>query len=334
MTARGRIAVVAHSGKTLGGGLPELRRRLADARQPRLLWYEVNKSRKAPKAVRRAVKKGAKLIFVWGGDGMVQRCIDALAGTKHVDLAIVPAGTANLLAKNLGIPRNVAGAVQIGLHGARRTLDVGRVNGERFAVMAGTGFDAVMIRDADATGKKRLGRVAYLRAAAKAMKARPVRMTVRVDGARWFEGEASAALLGNVGRVTADLPVFPDASAEDGVLEVGVVTARSAWQWLRVLSSAARGRADRSPFVKLTRGKKIVVDLARKRPYELDGGLRPPAKRLKIRVKPAAITLRVPSKRRATRRRAQRAPERGAPSGGAPPLVGTSDERVGGESKF
>jgi len=334
MVSRERVAVVAHRGKTLGGGLPELRRRLAGARRSRLLWYEVDKSRKARKAVRRAVKKGAKLIFVWGGDGMVQRCIDALAGTKHVELAIVPAGTANLLARNLGIPRNVARAVEIGLHGARRRLDVGRVNGERFAVMAGTGFDAVMIRDADGAGKKRLGRVAYLRAAAKAMKARPVRMTVRVDGARWFEGDASAALFGNVGRVTGDLPVFPDASPEDGALEVGVVTARSAWQWLRVLSSAARGRVDRSPFVKLTRGKKIAVDLARKRPYELDGGLRPSAKRLKIRVKPGAVTVRVPAKRSSARRRARRAPERRAAPAGAPPLEGTSDERVSRESEF
>jgi len=68
MAARGRIAVVAHSGKTFGGGLRELRRRLADDGHARLLWYEVPKSRKARKAVRRAVREGAKLIFVWGGD--------------------------------------------------------------------------------------------------------------------------------------------------------------------------------------------------------------------------------------------------------------------------
>jgi YegS/Rv2252/BmrU family lipid kinase len=303
MAAGRPIAVVAHGGKTLGGGLPELRRRLTGARRARLLWYEVDKSREAPKAVRRARRKGARLIFVWGGDGMVQRCVDALAGRRNVELAIVPAGTGNLLATNLGIPRDLARAVDIGLHGARRRFDVGRVNGERFAVMAGTGLDATMIRDADAAGKKRWGRVAYLRAAVKGMKRRAVRMTVRVDGARWFEGKATAALLGNVGRVTGGLAVFPDASPDDGVLEVGVVTADSVWQWLRVLSSAAGGRVSRSPFVKVTRGKKVVVDLARKCPYEIDGGLRPSAKRLKVRVKPAAIILRVPTTRAAARSR-------------------------------
>ena len=63
------VAVVVHTGKTLGDGLGELRRVLADAGHPKLIWYEVPKSRKAGKAVRNAVKKGAGLVFVWGGDG-------------------------------------------------------------------------------------------------------------------------------------------------------------------------------------------------------------------------------------------------------------------------
>ena len=86
--AQRNVAVVAHSGKRLGGGLTELRRVLGRVGYPRPIWYGVPKSSKAPKAVRRAVKQGARLIFVWGGDGMVQRCIDALAGKKKVELAI------------------------------------------------------------------------------------------------------------------------------------------------------------------------------------------------------------------------------------------------------
>jgi diacylglycerol kinase (ATP) len=299
--ARREVAVVAHSGKRLGGGLSELRRALQQAGYPKPIWREVSKSRKAPKAVRRAVKKGARLIFVWGGDGMVQRCIDALAGTKKVELAILPAGTANLLATNLGIPKQIAKAVNIGLHGAQRTLDVGVVNGERFAVMAGAGFDAIMIRNADATKKARLGRLAYLRSGVRAMRAPAVPMTVRVDGATWFKGKASAVLFGNVGTVTGGLKLFPDASDHDGLLEVGVVTARSVGQWLRVLSRVARGRPEGSPFVEMTRGEKIVVRLSRKLAYEADGGVRPPAKRLKVRVKSRAITVRAPARARAPR---------------------------------
>jgi len=292
--ARKIVAVVAHSGKTLGGGLIELRRVLARAGYPKPIWREVSKSRQAPKAVRRVVKQGARLIFVWGGDGMVQRCVDALAGKKDVELAILPAGTANLLATNLGIPKQIAQAVKIGLHGARRALDAGIVNGERFAVMAGAGFDAIMMRNVDGARKKRLGRLAYFRGGVQAMRAPAVATTVRVDGATWFKGKASAVLFGNVGTVTGGLKLFPDASARDGILEVGVVTARIVGQWLRVLSRVARGRPERSPFVEMTRGKKIVVRLSRKLAYELDGGVRPPAKRLKVRAEADAVTVRAP----------------------------------------
>jgi diacylglycerol kinase (ATP) len=274
---------------------------LAAAGHPRPIWYEVPKSRKAPDAVHRAVKKGAKLIFVWGGDGMVQRCIDALAGHKKVEIAILPAGTGNLLARNLGIPRHIGKAVRIGLHGARRRLDVGAINGERFAVMAGTGFDAIMVGEADAAGKKRLGRLAYVRSAVKAMKAAIVQMTVRVDGTVWFKGKASAALVGNVGMLATGLTVFPDASSSDGMLEVGVVTAKGVWQWARVLSQVARKQPERSPFVEMTRGKKIEIELARKMVYQLDGGVRPPARRMKVRVKADAITVCAPPARATAR---------------------------------
>jgi Diacylglycerol kinase catalytic domain len=74
-------------------------------------------------------------MFVWGGDGTVQRCIDAVAGSDTA-VAILPAGTANLLATNLQIPADLAEAVRIGLHGYHRRIDTGSVNGEHFAVMA------------------------------------------------------------------------------------------------------------------------------------------------------------------------------------------------------
>ena len=98
-------------------------------------------------------------MFVWGGDGTVQRCIDAVADTDTA-VAILPVGTANLLAANLSVPHDLTQAVRVGLHGDRRRLDTGSVNGERFAVMAGAGFDARMISDADRGVKDRLGRAA------------------------------------------------------------------------------------------------------------------------------------------------------------------------------
>ncbi|MCA1842972.1 MAG: diacylglycerol kinase family lipid kinase, partial [Actinobacteria bacterium] len=143
-----KVAVIAHRRKSLDGGLPELRRALGAAGITEPAWFEVPKSKKAPKQARKALKQGAELILVWGGDGMVQRCIDTIAGSD-VAIGIIPAGTANLLAKNLGIPHDLATALEIALGGQSRRLDVGLVNGEHFAVMAGAGFDARMIEDAD-----------------------------------------------------------------------------------------------------------------------------------------------------------------------------------------
>ncbi|GAA3465622.1 diacylglycerol/lipid kinase family protein [Nonomuraea roseola] len=119
------VAVVAHRKKTLGAGLDRLRTLITEQDVGDLLWFEVPKSKKAPKKVRKALKKGADLVFVWGGDGMVQRCADELA-TSGVPMAILPAGTANLFANNLGIPIDLEEAVRIGFHGRRGEARPGR----------------------------------------------------------------------------------------------------------------------------------------------------------------------------------------------------------------
>jgi YegS/Rv2252/BmrU family lipid kinase len=287
------VAVVAHARKRLGGGLTELRRLLADAGFDDPAWFEVPKSKFAPDCVREAIDGGADLVFVWGGDGMVQRCIDAV-GDAPVALAILPAGTGNLLAHNLGVPIDLAQAVDVGLHGARRTIDVGTVNGERFAVMAGTGLDALMIRDADRSLKDRFGRAAYVWTGARNIRFEPFEARVDVDGRRWFEGKAGCVLVGNVSKVFGGIEAFDDASPEDGRFELGVVTAKGVLQWVRALARTAVGSADKSKFVRTTKARKIRVRLDRKLPYELDGGDQKPKKQLKIKVQPAAVTVCVP----------------------------------------
>jgi len=289
-----KVAVIAHSGKTLGGGLPELRRVLESAGVDDPFWCEVPKSRKAPAQVRRALDEGAELIIAWGGDGMVQRCIDVLAGTG-VTLAIIPAGTANLFATGLGIPNDLQQAVAIGLHGAHRTLDVGRFNGERFAVMAGAGFDAAMIRDAGEGGlKERLGRVAYVWTGSKNLRSKPFRADIKVDGVDWYNGKASCILLGNVGKLFGGVEAFEDARPDDGKLELGVVTAEGLLEWGRILARTAAGSAGASPFVQTTKASSVKVKLNRKVLYELDGGDRMKTKAFKVKVEPRAITVCVP----------------------------------------
>ncbi len=289
----GTVAVVAHQKKSLGGGLDELRRLLADEGVDKLLWYEVPKSKKAPKKARKALKEGAELVVVWGGDGMVQRCVDALAGSG-VTMAIIPAGTANLFARNLDIPEDLPEAVRIAFHGESRKLDLGKVNGEHFAVMAGLGFDAEMIKDADRGLKDRLGRAAYVWTGLRHVRGELVRMEVKLDGVTWFEGEASCLLMGNVGTITGGIEAFDDARPDDGWLEIGVTTAKGPIQWARVLGRMSAGRSDESPFVRMTRARKVSVKLDAPMSYELDGGEKGTVTELKAKVVPAGITVRVP----------------------------------------
>jgi diacylglycerol kinase (ATP) len=287
-----KVAVVAHAGKTLGGGLPELRRTLAEAGVPEPLWIEVPKAKRAPAAIKRVLEDGAELILAWGGDGMVRRCVNALGDTQ-VPLAIVPAGTSNLFATNLGIERDIAAAVQVALLGERRRLDVGRFEGERFAVMAGAGFDAAMIKGADEL-KDRLGRGAYVLGGATKLNTPSFEAKIKIDGTRWYKGPASCILVGNVGDLFGGIEMFADARPDDGLLDIGVLTSEGPVQLLRAATRTALGNAEKSPFVRITQGRKVRVKLDRKVPYELDGGDRTEVKSFKVDVEPGAITVCVP----------------------------------------
>ena len=185
--------------------------------------------------------------------------------------------------------------MRIGLHGDRRRLDTGSVNGEHFTVMAGAGFDARMIADADRGLKDRLGRAAYLYTGIKNLGARRVKATVEVDGERFFKGRVSCVLAGNVGTILGGIEAFPEARPDDGLLELGVVTAKNPVEWARTFGRLALGRAEDSPFVEITRGTKFRIRFDRKIPYELDGGARPARQELRIKARPGSITICVPA---------------------------------------
>ncbi|MEV0347068.1 diacylglycerol kinase family protein [Nonomuraea sp. NPDC050680] len=310
------VAVVAHRKKTLGAGLDRLRVLITEEDVGELLWYEVPKSKKARKKVREALKRGADLVFVWGGDGMVQRCADVMAGSG-VPMAVLPAGTGNLFANNIGIPIDLEEAVRIGFHGRREKLDLGVLNGEHFAVMAGAGFEAEMIADADRQAKERLGKLSYVKAAVRHVGGPLVPMEIKIDGTTWFDGEASCLLLGNVSTIAGGIEAFDDARPDDGWLDVGVSTAQGPVQWARVIGRMATGRSDDSPFVRITRARKVSARFGAPLTYELDGGDREATTCLKAKAVPGALTICLPPDEHPGERSDERSGER---------LGGRSDE--------
>ena len=240
-----------------------------------------------PGQTRQAVEDGATTVVACGGDGTIRACIEPLLDTAAA-LDMVPLGTGNLLAANLAVPSGLEAAPTAGQR-PKKTIDVGIVNGEPFAVMAGSGFDAVMIRDADDEMKSRFGTVAYLVSAAKHLGDALHTTTVVVDDERWFSGRTSMVLVGNHGVVSGGLKLFPDASADDGKLDVAVLSAKSLRDWGSVLWRLLREKPQRSELVQRTQAETIVVTTKKPRPYELDGEDRPPTKTLSFSIRPQSL---------------------------------------------
>ena len=91
------------------------------------------------------------------------------------------------------------------------------------------------------------------------------------------------------------LEAFPEAQPDDGLLELGLVTAKNPSQWARTFARLALGQAEKSPFVDVTRGQKFKIQFDRKVPYELDGGAPSAVRELRIKVRPGSITICVPA---------------------------------------
>ena len=244
---------------------------------------------------RNAAESGADVVVACGGDGTVRACIEGIVDSSTA-LAIIPTGTGNLLATNLGIFEEVKaddsdGTDVVG-HGVRR-IDIGRVNGEAFAVMAGSGFDALMIRDANPAVKRRLGVGAYVLSAIRNLRSGMVGTSVVVDDAEWFQGRTVMTLVGNFGSITGGMEIFPDADPADGLLDVGVVGCQPSHRLgVHRLPTDPWPSAEPEPGATPS-GRSIVIRTSSPRPYELDGEERPPTGVLHLSVEPSALTVRV-----------------------------------------
>jgi diacylglycerol kinase family enzyme len=197
---------------------------------------------------REAVAAGAGLVLVAGGDGTVRAAAQGLAGSG-VPLGILPQGTGNLLARNLEIPHDDAdAALDVALTGADRTLDLGRLDdGTMFAVMAGTGFDARMMREAPEGLKGVLGWPAYIVGGARGLRRSRVHVQVALDDEPPRAAVVRSVLVGNVGQLQGGLELLPDAAPDDGVLDIALVAPRNPKDWVVLIGRALtrRHRPDR-----------------------------------------------------------------------------------------
>ncbi|WP_062521365.1 diacylglycerol kinase family protein [Demequina silvatica] len=237
------------------------------------MWLETREDDPGDGMAREALAKNVDLVLVAGGDGTVRAVCAAMAGSG-VPVAVVPAGTGNLLGRNLGIPLDEDDALDVALHGTPRAIDmirwsVGDESAE-FAVMAGVGLDAQIMRDTDPRLKKLVKGGAYVVAGIRQVGAEAFRAKVTVDGRQVHDGRAVMTLVGNVGRLQGGINLLPDAEAGDGRLHVLVASGDGVQGMvMRLLGSLAR-RGGRSPM-RRTAGRRVEVELDREVPFQIDG---------------------------------------------------------------
>jgi YegS/Rv2252/BmrU family lipid kinase len=257
------------------------------------LWLETTVEDPGTGQARAAVAAQVDLLLVSGGDGTITACATALAGSG-IPLAVLPAGTGNLLARNLRLPLELDQALLVALTGTSRQLDVGCANGRAFLVMAGVGFDARMMDGASEPLKQRMGWAAYVLSALGHLQDRPVRVTLRADGARPLRRRASAVIIGNVGSLQAGVPLLPDADPGDGLLDAVVLTARGLAAWLELAAHVLTRQRATSRLARI-RFRELQVDVARAQPWQIDGEVIGRTQNLKVSVAEGKLLVRVPA---------------------------------------
>lgn len=237
------------------------------------------------------------MVFTLGGDGTAMEVAGALAGSG-IPIGVLAGGTGNLLGRALGIPRRVDRAVAALLHGDVRQLDLGVVQGRRFAVAAGVGIDAAMVEETPAWLKRRLGVLAYTLIATKAalrgvLLRRFFLARIEVDG-EVIERRASAVLFANFGAILENRIAFgPNIAADDGMIDCCIFSPRHLGDALRIVWRVTRQdfRPDRS--ILFRKGTRFLITTDPVLTMQADGELlgQTPAE---VTVEPLAARLLVP----------------------------------------
>ncbi|MGN6326982.1 diacylglycerol/lipid kinase family protein [Pseudolysinimonas sp.] len=284
------------------------------------LWLETTEEDPGVGQARQAVADGADVVLAAGGDGTVRAVAEGLRGSG-VALALLPAGTGNLLARNLDmILTHMADSVDLAFGGRDRTIDVGVVEFDRadgsteehsFLVMAGFGLDAKMIANARPELKARLGWIAYVDAIARALRdTGRVRMRVRVDGGEERSASVHTLIAGNCGALPGNVLLLPDAEIDDGLFDIVTFRPEGFLGWVQiwakitwengVLRRSSVGRKLRSNdrqvrALRYYRAKELDVQLERAEQFELDGDPFGEVTAFRLRVDHDSLTVRVPA---------------------------------------
>ena len=328
-------------GGTLGAGMPTvsfvvngslarvsgrfvpLCREIATLRGWRAEFHVTDKAETGVAAARSAAVGGADLVVAVGGDGTVRGCAEGLAGTG-ITMGIIPHGTANLLARTLGIPIHPRAALKtalatVGVAGTARTsdsaapaaggtaltsattsrdrvIDLATADGATFTAMAGMGLDAAVI---GATRlKHQFGWLAYAMSGAAHLKIPPTPFTIKLDGNPPIDREARSVVVGNSGLLPGGFRLLPAARIDDGLLDIGVLAPHGPFGWPRVATRVLTHSQHQDQMLERFQARTVEITAHAPLPREVDGEVVAPGRTLTVTVRPGALMIRVPANAR------------------------------------
>lgn len=245
------------------------------------------------RSISRERAHGAAMVIAIGGDGTVA---DVAGSLEHggIPLAIVAAGSTNIIGRQLGVPTDPEAAVALfwGDH-REQVIDAGYCNDRVFLHMAGVGFDSELFARTDSRLKRKVGWMAYLPAGASALREKPARFHIVADGES-LDVVSPLVLVANGSAVIHPaLTIHPDIDTRDGKLDLIVVTATTPAQVARTLARAATRRLSESPYIMHRQVTTVSVSADRAMPVQLDGDVNEtlPAT---FRVEPQSMRVIVP----------------------------------------
>jgi diacylglycerol kinase (ATP) len=250
----------------------------ARSEKARATWEQIQK---LPRAVTRltsapgdaralaawAVEKGFTAVVAAGGDGTINEVVNGLAGSE-VTLGVLPVGTMNVFAAELGLPGDLAGAWRVIREGYTRKIDLARANDQYFIQLAGVGLDAQALQETTWESKRSFGPLSYLVSAAQIAARVPPRLHVEADG---VEREGSFVLVGNGRYYGTRLAFFKDARVDDGKLDVLIFKNLGYLDIARYLGTILMGIHTEQKDVEYFQTKRAVVRCDHPVPVEVDG---------------------------------------------------------------
>lgn len=268
------------------------------------LWLETTVEDTGHGQAQQALADGVELVVALGGDGTVRGVADALIDSG-LPMGIIPAGTGNLLARNLRLPsRRAIDALRVGLTGRTREIDTLAIELDRDGdgayepaqtgvVIVGIGLDAEIMDSTPEALKQKASWLAYPFAGLQHINAEPAPVTLSFDGGPTSPARpVTSVLVGNCGRLQGGVHLMPEAVIDDGILNTVVVAARGG-QWARVLGKVVTRSTTDSPVIQHRSARSVTVRCDRPTKVEIDGDVRPAARGMRVSIRPRSLKVRV-----------------------------------------